>query len=151
MLLSGLRLKSAKHILKSFLSFFSKRFRIFILSSVYFLEKNLSKKFRITVRCESKALQMDRPYVKVGELNSGQSPVSQKSRNFSGLFRVPQFPLYLGNAEAVSHQTSRFSWFSYIKNTLKDQLFKTSGLQFDNWLFGPEKFSGLFDLPKGCK
>ena len=21
---------------------------------------------------------------------------------------------------------------------LKDQLFKTSGLQFDNWLFGPE-------------
>ena len=24
---------------------------------------------------------------------------------------------------------------------LKDQLFKTSGLQFDNWLLGPEKFS----------
>ena len=23
---------------------------------------------------------------------------------------------------------------------LKDQLFKTSGLQFDNWLSGPEKF-----------
>ena len=27
---------------------------------------------------------------------------------------------------------------SYIKNVLKDQLFKTSGLQFDNWLFGSE-------------
>ena len=26
---------------------------------------------------------------------------------------------------------------------LKDQLFKTSGLKFDNWLFGPEKFSEL--------
>ena len=26
---------------------------------------------------------------------------------------------------------------------LKDQLFKTSGLQFYNWHFGPEKFSGL--------
>ena len=33
--------------------------------------------------------------------------------------------------------------FSYIKNMLKDQLFKPSELQFDNWLFGPEKFSGL--------
>ena len=33
--------------------------------------------------------------------------------------------------------------FSGIENTLKDQLFETSGPQFDNWLFGPEKFSGL--------
>ena len=29
------------------------------------------------------------------------------------------------------------------KKTLKDQLFKTSGLQFDNWLFRPKKFPGL--------
>ena len=86
---------------------------------------------------------MDRSYIKVGDLNSGQSPVSQKSRNFSGLFRVPQFPLYLRNAEVVSHQTSQSSSFSYIENTLKDQLFKTSGLQFDNWLFRPQEFSAL--------
>ena len=33
--------------------------------------------------------------------------------------------------------------FSYIKNMLKDQLFKMSRLQLDDWLFGPEKFSGL--------
>ena len=33
--------------------------------------------------------------------------------------------------------------FVYIKNMLKDHLFKTSALQFDNGLFGPEKFSGL--------
>ena len=26
---------------------------------------------------------------------------------------------------------------------LKDQLFKISRLQFDDWLLGPEKFSGL--------
>ena len=32
---------------------------------------------------------------------------------------------------------------SYIKTILKDQLFKTSGLQFSNWLFGPENFSTL--------
>ena len=30
--------------------------------------------------------------------------------------------------------------FSYIKNMLKDQLFKTRELQFDNWLFGPGSF-----------
>ena len=28
--------------------------------------------------------------------------------------------------------------FSYVQNILKDHLFKTSGLQFDNWLFGPK-------------
>ena len=33
--------------------------------------------------------------------------------------------------------------FSDIKNMLKDQLLKTSGLQFDKWVFGPEKFSGF--------
>ena len=33
--------------------------------------------------------------------------------------------------------------FSYIKNMLKDQLFKTNELQLYNWLFGPEKFSEL--------
>ena len=51
--------------------------------------------------------------------------------------------------------------FYYIKNVLKDQLFKISRLQFDDWLFGPEKFSGLsrnrpqvrkfYELPTFCK
>ena len=36
-------------------------------------------------------------------------PVSQKSQNFSGLFRVPQFPLYVHNAEVLTHQTSQSS------------------------------------------
>ena len=35
---------------------------------------------------------------------------SRKSRNFSGLFRVPQFRLYLRNAEVPSHKTSQSSW-----------------------------------------
>ena len=39
---------------------------------------------------------------------------------------------------------------------LKDQLFKTNGLQFDNWRLGPEKFAGLSrnrpqTLEKGAK
>ena len=38
-----------------------------------------------------------------------QGPVSQKSRNFSGQYRVPQFPLYLRNAEVLSLQTSQSS------------------------------------------
>ena len=40
-----------------------------------------------------------------------QAPVSQMSRNFSGILQVPQFPLYLRNAEVVSHQSSQSSWF----------------------------------------
>ena len=72
---------------------------------------------------------------------SNVGPVSRKSRNFSGLLRVPQFPLYLRNAEVLKLRNPL--GFSCIRNLLKDQLFKTSGLQCDNWLFGPEKFSGL--------
>ena len=72
-------------------------------------------------------------------------PASQESRNFSGLFRVPQSPLqqFLCKNEALSHQTLQPSCFSCITNVLRDQLLKTSGLQVDNWFFGPEKFSGL--------
>ena len=60
-----------------------------------------------------------------------------KVPKLSGQFRVPQF-LYI-------FATPRFgviNGFSYIKNMLKDQLFKTSRLQFDKRLFGPEKFPG---------
>ena len=67
----------------------------------------------------------------------GQGPVSQ---NVLGLFRVPQFPLYLRNAKVLSHETSQSSWFF---SHVKDHLFMESGLQFDKWPFGPEKFSGL--------
>ena len=57
-------------------------------------------------------------------------PVSQNSRNSSGLYFGCHNSLYIfGNA--------------YVKNTLKDQLFKTRGLEFGNWFFRPEKFSEL--------
>ena len=40
--------------------------------------------------------------------------------------------------------------FSDVENVLKDQLFETSGLQFDNWRLRPEKFSRLLrNSPKG--
>ena len=70
-----------------------------------------------------------------------QGPVSQKSRNFSGAI-IP--------FTSLQHQGSKQSTFAilitlvdYIKNIFKGQPFKTSGLQFDNWLFGPNKSSGL--------
>ena len=64
----------------------------------------------------------------------------QKSRNFSGPFRLPQIPLYLRNAEVLSHQTSQSS---YTKNMFKAQFFKTRRLQFDKWLLGPKTLSGI--------
>ena len=42
---------------------------------------------------------------------SHQAPVSQESGIFSGLFRVPRFPLYLRNAEVLSNQTSQSCCF----------------------------------------
>ena len=45
---------------------------------------------------------------------SDQGPVSQKSRHFSGLFRVPQLPLYLRNAEVLSLQTAQSSLLVFL-------------------------------------
>ena len=52
-------------------------------------------------------------------------PVSQKSRNFSGLFRVPQFLLNLRNAEVLSHQTSQSSLFFLHQKHVKGLAFQT--------------------------
>ena len=34
-------------------------------------------------------------------------------------------------------------YLTFIYSMLKDQLLNTKGLQFDNWIFESEKFSGL--------
>ena len=57
--------------------------------------------------------------------NADQAPVSQKTRNFSGLFRIPQFPLYLRNAEVLSHQTSQSSLFFLHQKHVKGLAFQT--------------------------
>ena len=68
-------------------------------------------------------------------------PVSRKSRNFTGHFRVSQFPLYLKNGDDLIRQTSQLIfYFCCLENMLKDRLSKTSGWQFLKWLFGSEKF-----------
>ena len=63
-----------------------------------------------------------------------------------GLFlKSPEYIIPFISSPARGSQLSSFAVLLVcltLKNMLKDQLFKTSGLQFDNWLFGSEKFSG---------
>ena len=86
--------------------------------------------------------------------NYGSSPALATSRICSsGLFLKSSktFCVYFGcynalynyirKAEFLSRQTILLVFF--VKNMLKDRLFKTSGLQFDNLPFGPKKFLGL--------
>ena len=75
---------------------------------------------------------------------AGHWPVFQKSRNFSGIFWLPQFALYLLISETLSHETLSPLGFSDVKNTFKVQLFKTSKLQFENLLLGPKKSMELW-------
>ena len=78
------------------------------------------------------------------EFIEGLGPVSQKSRNFSGLFRVPQFPSYLRNAEVLSLQTSQSSWFFLHQKRVKRSAFQNNRIAL--WqlaLLGSEKFLRL--------
>ena len=49
--------------------------------------------------------------------------------------------MYLCNAKVLNYGLGNHLGFSYFENMIIDHLFKTSGLQFDNWLFRPEKLS----------
>ena len=60
---------------------------------------------------ESLTQTMHDKEVKLCRLRNNQGPVAQKSRNFLGLFRLPEFPFFLRNAEALSHQTFQSSLF----------------------------------------
>ena len=51
-------------------------------------------------------------------------------------------PFFCSFAAVLSHQTSQSSWFFSHLKQVKRWVFKTSGLQFQNWLFGPEHLSG---------
>jgi len=68
-----------------------------------------------------------------GPVNVSQSSLSSIIHNSLSIFATPRI-LVIKLRNPVG--------FSCIKSMLKDQLFELSGLQFDNWLFGPEKFSG---------
>ena len=58
---------------------------------------------------------------------------------------MPQLSLYLCNAKGS--KPSHFAIllvYHILKTCQYDQLLKKSGLQFDNWLFGPEKVTQDF-------
>ena len=84
-----------------------------------------------------------------GELNHPKSfgsfekraPVSQKSRNFSGLFQVLQFPLYLRIAEVLSHQTLQSS----SKRCQKISLSKRADCSFTTGFSDPKSSRALYD------
>ena len=72
-------------------------------------------------------------------------PVSQKSRNFSGLFRVPLFPLYLRNAEVLSLQTSQSSWFFLYYKHVKRSAFQNKRIAVWQLAFRARKVLGTFE------
>ena len=51
--------------------------------------------------------------------------------------------IYLQCRDSKPLNFAVFLVFHTLTNLLKDQLFKTGGLRFDNWLYGPEKFLEL--------
>ena len=72
-----------------------------------------------------------------------EGPVSQKSRNFTGHFRVSQFPLYLKNREDLSHQTPQSFFFLLTWRHVKRSDFENKRLAVSQRLLGPETFSGF--------
>ena len=64
---------------------------------------------------------------------------SEKSQETFGPISGPTIPFIRFKATKLRNLLG----FSDIENLLKDQLFETSGFQFDNWGLRPEKFSRL--------
>ena len=63
-------------------------------------------------------------------LRSHQGPVSRKSRNFSGHFRVSQFPLYLKNGKDLSRQTLQLFFFFVKRSALQNKRLAVSQMAF---------------------
>ena len=86
------------------------------------------------------------PVHSLSSLNfSTQGTVSQKSWNFFWSVMGPTVPFY-SFTMSRSYKAIKLRnplGFSYIRNMFKDQLFKTSRMQFDRWLFGTKKFMGF--------
>ena len=72
-------------------------------------------------------------------------PVSQKSRNFTGRFRVSQFPLYLKNGEDLIRQTSQLFFFWLPRKHFKRWAFQNKRLAVSQMTFRPRKAFGTFE------
>ena len=67
--------------------------------------------------------------------NNAQGPVSRKSRNFTGHFRVSQFPLYLKNGEDLSCQASQLFFFLLSLKHVKRPAFQNKRLAVSQMAF----------------
>ena len=67
--------------------------------------------------------------------NNAQGPVSRKSRNFTGHFRVSQFPLYLKNGEDLSRQASQLFFFLLSLKHVKKPAFQNKRLAVSQMAF----------------
>ena len=75
----------------------------------------------------------------------GLGPVSRKSRNFTGHFRVSQFPLYLKNGKDLSHQTSQSFFFLLPLKHVKRLTFQNERLAVSQMAFRARKVFGTFE------
>ena len=72
-------------------------------------------------------------------------PVSRKSGNFTGYFRVSRFPLYLKNGEDLSRQTSQSLYFLLSSKHVKRSAFLNKRLVGSQMPFRARKVVGTFD------
>ena len=77
--------------------------------------------------------------------NRPQGPVSRKSRNFTGHFRVSQLPLYLENGEDLSSQTSQSFFFLLLRKHVERPAFKNKRLAVSQMAFRARNIFGTFE------
>ena len=75
----------------------------------------------------------------------GLGPVSRKSRNFTGHFRMSQFPLYLKNREDLRRQTSQLFFFLLSWKLNKRSAFQNKRLAVSQMAFRARKVFGTFE------
>mgnify|MGYP000135063740 CR=1 FL=1 len=77
--------------------------------------------------------------------SSGQGPVSQKSRNFSGSFRVTSFSLYLQNEGVSRHETLQLFSFLFPLQHMKRAALPNKRVGVLRMAFRARKKFGTFE------
>ena len=77
--------------------------------------------------------------------DSVQGPVSRKSRNFSGAFRVTQFSLYLQNEGVSRHETLQLFLFLFPLQHMKRPALQNTQVVLLRLAFRARKVLGTFE------
>ena len=83
---------------------------------------------------------------------TGLGPVSRKSRNFSGVFRVTQFSLYLQNEGVSRHETLQLFSFLLLLQHIKRPALQNKQVVVLRLAFRARKVVGTFEkrAPGAC-